>query len=314
MSPHPPRCSPSTFALAFFALTLAAVAQESPPGLKAGANVTPAAAATSSPPLVITSARVDHPANAVTIVGRNFGATKPTATLGAVQLHITSHGPTLVVAHLPASMMPGTYRLTLSTGETSANTDTIAVTIGADAPGGPQGRKSNGAPCTEGRQCVSGHCADNVCCESRCSGTCEKCNLAGREGFCAAVPSGQDPDNECPNNVSACQAGVCTGTRACKVSAAGAVCAPASCNGKVSNRPDTCNGAGTCVDGGTQNCSPYTCSAATGNCLTRCAGKADCQPGFNCVNGKCLPRPSTPNIPKLPRPPSQLAKDAGSKP
>lgn len=62
--------------------------------------------------------------------------------------------------------------------------------------------------CTPGLICV-----DSLCCESACSGVCEKCNQAGLNGFCAAIPSGQDPDNECPSGVGLM--GTCNGARAC---------------------------------------------------------------------------------------------------
>ncbi len=55
-----------------------------------------------------------------------------------------------------------------------------------------------GAACHADIECSSGHCADSVCCESACSGTCETCNLnAASAGTCKAIPSGMDPDKEC---------------------------------------------------------------------------------------------------------------------
>lgn len=54
-----------------------------------------------------------------------------------------------------------------------------------------------GQPCMGPSDCVSGFCADGICCDSACTGTCEKCNLAGSVGTCSAIASGQDPDNEC---------------------------------------------------------------------------------------------------------------------
>lgn len=287
MRPHSNRCGPISLALGLLALTPVAVAQESP----------------SCPP-VVASARVEHTTGAVTVVGRDFGAARPAVTLGPARLTVTGHGPTLIVAELPATMRPGTYRLTVSTGASESGID---VAVGAAAPWGSQGRKLKGSPCTEGKECATGYCVDAVCCDGRCSGTCEKCNLYGREGSCEAVPPDTDPDNECPNNASACQAGMCTGRRACKPSASGTVCVPASCNGGVLNRPDTCNAAGACVDAGTQNCSPYACSASTGACLTKCEGNADCRSGFSCVKGKCVARPSAPNVIRPPRPSSPPA-------
>jgi hypothetical protein len=69
---------------------------------------------------------------------------------------------------------------------------------GTSPPPPPDGKKANGIQCGAGGECASGNCVDGVCCESACSNVCEKCNLPGSTGTCAAVPAGQDPDNECP--------------------------------------------------------------------------------------------------------------------
>ncbi len=53
-------------------------------------------------------------------------------------------------------------------------------------------------PCILDAECVSGHCADNICCNSACNGTCEACMTSGSEGTCTPHPQGTDPDSECP--------------------------------------------------------------------------------------------------------------------
>lgn len=55
-----------------------------------------------------------------------------------------------------------------------------------------------GRACTVGTSCRSGLCVDGVCCDSKCDGICERCNLPGRAGQCAPIDDGQDPDKECP--------------------------------------------------------------------------------------------------------------------
>ena len=70
-------------------------------------------------------------------------------------------------------------------------------------------KRVNGQSCSLDTECATGRCVDGVCCNTACSGTCEKCNLAGLNGICSAVPDGQDIDNECPG-------GVCNGARACQ--------------------------------------------------------------------------------------------------
>lgn len=71
----------------------------------------------------------------------------------------------------------------------------------------------NGTACTDGGECQSGICADDVCCDAACDGTCESCDLAATEGTCTPHADGEDPENEC---------GVanCDGAGACQVATA----------------------------------------------------------------------------------------------
>lgn len=67
----------------------------------------------------------------------------------------------------------------------------------------------NGTACVDGDACRSGLCADEVCCDAVCDGTCESCALSGAEGACTPQADGEDPENECGiascNGASACQ-------------------------------------------------------------------------------------------------------------
>ena len=66
-------------------------------------------------------------------------------------------------------------------------------------------------PCEVGSECISGFCADGVCCESACMGTCQACIAeltGGADGTCEPVMAGMDPDDECPG-------GDCDGTGQC---------------------------------------------------------------------------------------------------
>jgi hypothetical protein len=169
---------------------------------------------------------------------------------------------------------------------TCANDNQCIANYGCRADG--KCKKVNGQPCNPaGDECKSGYCVDGVCCESQCNGACEKCNYAGRLGFCDPVPAGQvDPDTACPmQNVSTCgTTGLCSGSRSCSKYAAGTVCVGAFCSADLStsNRPDTCDGLGTCVDNGTQNCFPYKCSTTNGLCKTSCSSTADCVANYSC--------------------------------
>ena len=92
--------------------------------------------------------------------------------------------------------------------------------------------KPLGSTCAANNECSSGFCADGVCCNTGCSGTCQSCNLAGTVGTCSNVPNGQDPSNECTGATN------CNGAGACVLLPQGSACTTAA----------EC-GTGFCVDG-----------------------------------------------------------------
>lgn len=83
--------------------------------------------------------------NQIVIHGSGFGSIPPTVTLDGVTLGLVSYTDTVVVALLPddATAHPGTYRLSLTNnighGNSSQQTATMDVTIGAAGPAGPAG-------------------------------------------------------------------------------------------------------------------------------------------------------------------------------
>jgi len=126
---------------------------------------------------------------------------------------------------------------------------------------------AQGKKCTKGADCQSGACVDGVCCNTPCSGVCLACSAAkkgaGADGTCGLVKAGTDPDNECPSlPASSCgTTGVCSDIGTCQKYPAGTVCSVAVCvNSTTLDKADTCDGNGTCVDGGTRNCAPNVCS------------------------------------------------------
>lgn len=79
---------------------------------------------------------------------------------------------------------------------------------GKCAPDGSCEPGELGSPCQGAADCVSGSCADGVCCNTQCTGLCRSCKLAGSAGTCTDIPAGQDPQNECLaacNGSGACQ-------------------------------------------------------------------------------------------------------------
>ncbi len=153
-------------------------------------------------------------------------------------------------------------------------------------------KKVTGQLCGAPNQCQSGLCIDGVCCGTTCSGTCFACSTAkkglGPDGACGPIQAGLDPDNECSaQNASTCGTnGVCDGAGACQKHPSGTTCVPASCSGTVLFKTDQCNGSGTCMDGGSQQCSPFACLG--GACLTTCSLDAQCASSAYCSGMTCL--------------------------
>jgi hypothetical protein len=113
---------------------------------------------------------------------------------------------------------PGGAGSTATAGGATA-TGGAAATGGASAQGGGGSDggaggapgKTNGAPCQNGAECASGHCADGVCCDASCDGSCVSClsALTGvADGTCAPVPDWTDPEDDC-QSPQACTMGAC---------------------------------------------------------------------------------------------------------
>lgn len=69
--------------------------------------------------------------------------------------------------------------------------------------------KTDGQTCAEHDSCLSGFCIDGVCCDARCDGECESCDLAATIGRCVPHQARTDPGNECTG------LGVCDGSSGC---------------------------------------------------------------------------------------------------
>ncbi|AKT40014.1 kelch repeat-containing protein [Chondromyces crocatus] len=177
-------------------------------------------------------------------------------------------------------------------------------------------RKTDGQACSTAIECLSGFCADGVCCNTACGGgsptDCQACSMATGapiEGVCTILDSSVtcrpsqgecDPAEVCngaqplcPTNVtapdgSACAGGTCTnGTCVTGSKGPGEACAgPAECS------------SGFCTDG---VCCQTACDAAcqacnlsgNGTCMPAAAGEQDlCGPGRVCnATGTCTKGP-----------------------
>ena len=170
-------------------------------------------------------------------------------------------------------------------------TSSTQCVSGRQCESGSCGRRMRGSRCDKGSDCVSGFCADGICCNAACDGACVSCALPSREGTCWPVDLGTpDPNGVCRNaGAASCgQTGLCDGLGGCSKFTRDTPCTVPSCSGNKLNTPGTCNGLGVCSAPGIQNCHPFRC--ADGACATSCKNDADCDDGIACVNGTCGPK------------------------
>jgi hypothetical protein len=97
----------------------------------------------------------------ITVRGSSFGIALPNVLLDELPLAVLSYTDTVVVALVPASVTPGTYRLSLINnslqGNAAVRTGTLDVTVGAVGQTGAQGPKGDtGATGPQGQAGPSG--------------------------------------------------------------------------------------------------------------------------------------------------------------
>lgn len=77
-----------------------------------------------------------------------------------------------------------TETATATATETGTATETATATVTSTPTGSPV---PQGGACSEASQCVTGHCADGVCCDTACDQPLRQCNLPGQVGTCAST-------------------------------------------------------------------------------------------------------------------------------
>ena len=182
-----------------------------------------------------------------------------------------------------------------------------------------------GATCSADQQCLSGSCADGVCCNTACGDACDACNLPGTVGLCTPRANGAAGSPACipylcdggaatcPTSCAGdancatghyCSAGTCVPTQGIGATCSGAnqcasgecvdgVCCNTACDGAC----DACNLAGSTgvcapvADGtpGAPTCSPFLCDGTATNCPSTCATSDDCVLTSLCDLAVCLP-------------------------
>jgi hypothetical protein len=106
------------------------------------------ATASANHQVVIVSAKVNFSItpNTIAISGQNFGTSKPTVTLDALKLAVTSFSQTSIQATLPISLPSGSYFLTVVSGNGTLGSGLVDVTIGTQGPVGPVGPQGPQGP------------------------------------------------------------------------------------------------------------------------------------------------------------------------
>lgn len=161
---------------------------------------------------------------------------------------------------------------------------------GFETPGNP------GDPCASDAMCASSFCSvDGVCCDSKCDGACQACNLPGTAGTCTNVAAGNMPAPNhpmCgPDAKSTCMRdGLCDGRGACALWQ-NVVCKAGSCD-PLTNKAtgdSKCDGAGNCVTPNAIVCDPFLCDSQNLACQSTCTGtgSGQCKPPATCTGGSC---------------------------
>ncbi|MGB8298982.1 MAG: kelch repeat-containing protein [Polyangia bacterium] len=157
----------------------------------------------------------------------------------------------------------------------------------------------NGEGCTAATasNCASGFCVDGVCCAAAsCSGACQSCSVAGKEGTCVQAAPGTEVPGSCPVTQA------CDGTGNCKAKngtacSSASICASGFCTDGVCCE-QACDGA--CVScnqtGRAGKCTAYTigsdpeseCGAGSDPCRMVCNGAGACDaPQYGTPCGTC---------------------------
>lgn len=194
--------------------------------------------------------------------------------------------------------------------------DSIVVLVNGAPPQSPIG-----APCSDGSQCLSGECVDEVCCSQASCPNGLRCNVTGSAGFCTtpgALGTKCSVGGSCGSGFcvdgTCCQSSSCSSGQRCDVVGAGGVCRvpppTATATGTSTVTPTRtptpspqpngrdCGDAaqcssGACVDG--VCCVDATCgeerycniSASRGSCAPRRFAGETCGVAGDCLSGVC---------------------------
>jgi hypothetical protein len=160
--------------------------------------------------------------------------------------------------------------------------------VSAPCVNGSCGKVDNGAKCTGPDVCKSGFCVDGVCCDGACQDQCASCNLAGTEGKCSPLKSGQPVGGRKACDGSGTCGGRCNGTTTCSYPPTSTSCGAAKCTNARETAEAFCDGKGKCSVPAAKECTGgFACSGA--RCASNCeAPDRRCQSGFICMGDRCV--------------------------
>ena len=98
------------------------------------------------PQLTVTKVVVAADKVTLLIEGSNFGTATPSVELDGLQLAVQAVAANSIVALAPASLTPGSYRLTVASGTGPTQVGTFDMTYGAVGPEGPAGPTGSPGP------------------------------------------------------------------------------------------------------------------------------------------------------------------------
>jgi len=159
------------------------------------------------------------------------------------------------------------------------------------ATGRCAGAGSAGTSCTDASACLTGHCAQGICCDTPCDGPCETCS-GGQDalslGTCTPLPRGATPSSSGGRYLCDGQSGQCP-----DYCSSDDACAPGfACSSKDECIPPE----GECsADRSQANrlesdsyCHPYYCDPATNWCAFACHDDTDCVSSYSCSQQRCV--------------------------
>ncbi len=175
-------------------------------------------------------------------------------------------------------------------------------------------KRTNGEVCNQGflksssdtpaSSCESGFCADGVCCNNACNGTCQSCVLASLQGTCSTVK--EATDDTCNGTKKCDSSGTCdlidgqgcsSGTECYSTYCVDDhCCSTASCTNQCTGNSltvYTCGNSGQCTAAMPVTCDGHLNCEDASKCRTSCSSDSHCISGYYCNSGSCVPKNNT---------------------